>query len=54
MLRIITINLNGIRSAHAKEFAPWLRKRVAAICKASRFPDHAPVNMDGDCDAAAA
>jgi len=33
MLRIITLNLNGIRSAFAKGFSPWLaRQRADVVC----------------------
>src|SRR5215831_12855991 len=33
MLRIITLNLNGIRSAHAKGFPRWLaRQRADVVC----------------------
>ena len=53
MLRIITFNLNGIRSAYTKGFAPWLARQKAAVYTAARFSDHAPLIMDFDWDAPA-
>ncbi|HET9700362.1 MAG TPA: exodeoxyribonuclease III, partial [Burkholderiales bacterium] len=33
MLRVITLNLNGVRSASAKGFFPWLaRQRADFVC----------------------
>lgn len=50
-MRIITINLNGIRSAANKGFFAWLTQQDADIVclqelKAQRFSDHAPLIID--------
>lgn len=59
MLRVITLNLNGIRSAVRKGLLPWLARRgagvvclqelkaqAAAIHQELRFSDPAPLTID--------
>ena len=59
-MRIITLNVNGIRSAERKGFFSWMQQQNAdIIClqetkaqehqliyKDERFSDHAPLIMD--------
>lgn len=58
-MRIITVNLSGIRSATGRGFREWrarrdedvvclqeLNARAAGICIAQRFSDHAPLTAD--------
>lgn len=62
-MRIITLNINGIRSAERKGFFTWMQLQNAdiiclqetkaqvtatSIYKDERFSDHAPLIMDYD------
>jgi exodeoxyribonuclease-3 len=42
MLRVITLNLNGIRSASAKGFFPWLARQRAQVACAQELKARAP------------
>jgi exonuclease III len=45
-MRVMTLNVNGIRSSTSKGLVPWLAARSAEIYRQQCCSDHAPLTLE--------